>query len=123
MPNQIAAKSATDYHRVKVANGRDSSYHSCVFPAFGTPEPLDSYSWHSYFGSAAGTRSICSFDLFQTIMEAIRNFLSEVKLEAVAHRNTQMLKTVQESATVADAIKVRMIIARPDFEQHARYTL
>jgi hypothetical protein len=56
-------------------------------------------------------------------MEAIRNFLSEVKLEAVAHRNTQMLKTVQESATVADAIKVRMIIARPDFEQHARYTL
>jgi hypothetical protein len=48
--------------------------------------------------------------LFTTIMEAIRILLSEVKLEAVAHRNTEMLKTVAESATVEQAIKVRSII-------------
>lgn len=41
-------------------------------------------------------------------MESIRALLKESKLEAVAHRNTEMLKTVSEETPVSEAIAVRV---------------
>jgi hypothetical protein len=39
-------------------------------------------------------------------MEDVAKLLSECKLEAVAHRNTEMLKTVSENTTVAETMTV-----------------
>lgn len=39
-------------------------------------------------------------------MEAIRNLLSDCKLEAVAHRNAKMLLTTKEDSPVEDAVTV-----------------
>lgn len=44
-------------------------------------------------------------------MESIRTLLKESKLEAVAHRNTEMLKTVSEETPVSEAMSVRTLHA------------
>ena len=42
-------------------------------------------------------------------MDRLCKLLAECKLEAVAHRNTEMLKTVSEQTTVAEAMTVRPV--------------
>ena len=57
--------------------------------------------------------------LFQTLsdpvdtMEPLQKLLSECKLEAVAHRNDDMLQTVSEATTVAEAMTVRPNLLTP----------